>query len=329
MMIKIKRGIHTFSLSVQCSYSDIQNVRTANACILKKSDAYCLNHTYQITAYKDIGIEILLHQSLTRRSWLKLIVNPSSLLAGEYCPTGLFRCARAEIRQVKKKLRKILKQIGFEREMKDFKLSRLDLTRDIYCKSADEVATRLQSFKKSYVMPRYQPVPFKKYAGNETKVRGANHHSWTVASGQCAFSVYDKSWELATRHDVVIGEHILRQELRLERKRIRQLTDTQNWWDQLVDIYEEQDKQLDKFLHRLYQDFDRIVPLEELLREIDASNFREKTRKQMRQLAKKMDGCESLTAARKRLRMKKKSFIGLLERFRKLGISPITLSFVI
>lgn len=321
--MKIKNGIHTFSLTVQCSYSDIQNICTANICILKKSDAYCLNHTYQITAYKDIGVEILLHQSLSRRSWMKVIVNPSSLLEGEYCPTGLFQCRRSEIRQVKKKLRKILKQIGFERELKDFKLSRLDLTRDAYYESADEVTMRLQNFKKSYVMPRYQPVSFKEYAGKETKARGANQHSWTIASGQCAFSVYDKSWELNVRHGVVIEEHILRQELRLERKRIRQMTDVKHWWEQLVEIYEQQDKQMDKFLHRLYQDFDRIVPLEELMREIDASGFREKNKKRMRRLAKRMDGCESLTAAQKSLRMKKKCFIELLERFRKLGISPI------
>ena len=79
--MKIENGIHTFSLTVQCTYSGIQNIIAANRAVPGKEGAYSLSCNYRILTYKPIGVEILLHQSLTHRSWIKLIVNPSSLLA--------------------------------------------------------------------------------------------------------------------------------------------------------------------------------------------------------------------------------------------------------
>ena len=83
-MITNEYGIHTFSLKLQCKYSEIQNIIEQNKCIRTGKGKLGLSSYYQMPQFKDIGVEIQLGQSVSRPCWLILIVNPSSLLAGTY-----------------------------------------------------------------------------------------------------------------------------------------------------------------------------------------------------------------------------------------------------
>ncbi len=317
-------GIHTFSLKTRSSYSEIQNIRVQNACIHGKRGHFSLNQNFCIADYKDKGVEILLHQSLVHPSWVTLIVNPSSLLADEYQPTALFRPTEQTMKQLKTRLRAILDEIGLDTRLKAFRLSRCDQTRDRYYDSADEVTIWLAIFKKSWLMPRYAAVPFPKDLESDGKWKGANQHAWTIANKSCAFSVYDKTYELKKRHKVKINAHILRLELRLSRKRICKLCHETEWDRQLLELHEKQDAQLDKFLRRLHlPENTRLVTLTQALEIINASRFREKTKKKLRRIVKKANGCESLAAVQKKTRIKKSEFITMLEKFETLGICPI------
>lgn len=62
----------------------------------------------------------------------------------------------------------------------------------------------------------------------------------------------------------------------------------------------------------LHQDYAEIVTIDEALTRIDGSNFHKGTKKQMRRLVEKMIDCESLAAARKRMKLKKRlyTFVG-------------------
>ena len=275
-----------------------------------------------ITEFKKIGVEIQYHQSLVHTSWIKLIVNPASLLAGEYCPTGLFTDSDL-LPEIKKRLRKILDACGIEHRLKTFKVCRVDLTQDHYYESYDEVMMRLHIFKKSFYKSPYKVIPFRTYDENARSLKVANEHSWTIACGSCAFSVYDKTYELKKRHGILVEDDILRTELRLERARVRKLTKCKDWIEQLGELLSGQDGVMGDFLHRLYQDFAELLPLDEVLSRIEGSRFHEKTRKRMIQLVKKTSDCESLAAARKRLKMKHKELIKLLNKFRKINVNPI------
>lgn len=318
----VNKGIHTFSLSHKSSYAEIQNLSRNKLCYQQSHDKYYLNSTYVITEFKKIGVEIQYHQSLVHTSWIKLIVNPSSLLAGAYCPTGLFTDSDF-LPEMKKRLRKILDACGIEYRLKTFKVCRVDLTQDHYYESCDEVMMRLHIFKKSFYKSHYKEIPFKTYDENARSLKLANEHSWTIACGSCAFSVYDKTYELEKRHGVSVEEHILRTELRLERGRIRKLTKCTSWTEQLAELLSKQEEIVDKFLHRIYQDFKEIVPLDELICRIEDSGFQKKTKERMILLAKKISDCESITVAQKRLKMKKNDVIKLLKKFRQIGLNPI------
>lgn len=287
-----------------------------------KRDKFGLNTNYCIPTYKTSGVEILLHQSIAHPCWITLIVNPSSLLAREYQPVSLYQPAKKSLRKLHKLLRGILDKVGVEQRLKEFRLSRCDLTRDIYCENSCERMLRLDYFRKSLPIRSYQPVSFDKYEKNDEKWRGANQHSWTIRNKSCAFSVYDKTYELKTRHDMKIEDNILRIELRLERKAIQKKVSSSAWDDQLLELFEKQKAIINKFLHRLHQDYAVLITKEEALARIERSAYRKQTKKKLRRIVKKADGCKSLAAVQKESRIKKSDFMKMLDRFSRMGFSP-------
>lgn len=305
--MKTESGCHTFSLTCKSSYTEIQNIAGQNICI-SRSDKYHLNINHEIFVYKPVGVEIHMYQSLTHPSWIKLIVNPSSLLAGEYCSTALFDEPK-DVSAVKKQLRKILDECGIDQRLKQFKLSRFDLTRNQYYSSEEELHQRLDRFKKSYVMPRYE---------TET-----DRYSWTINCKSSEFSVYNKTYELKKRHNIEIEDQILRLELRMGRKRVLQVTKKSDWEGQLAELCGKADSYLDSFLHRLYQDCGEPVSLNTALGKIEESSFQSKVRERLRRLVKLAANTDSLCDVRKSMKLSRKAFGRLLDRFYKLEISPI------
>ena len=280
-MIRKEYGIHTFSLKLRCKYSKIQNIVEQNECVCTGKGKLGLSPYYQIVRYKSIGVEIHLSQSISRPCWITLIVNPSSLLADTYEPTALFRADEESVQQVKHRLRNILDEIGVDRRLKEFKLSRCDLTCNLYYERKADVQNRIDIFKKSFPIPHYSAVKFGKYTNSDEKFKGANKHSWTIEnkSKSCAFSVYDKSYELEKRHDIVIDEHILRLELRFGRSKITKITKVKDWESQLIELGSQIENQQHKFLHRLHMTHFEPISLPALLDCINASKYREKTKK--------------------------------------------------
>ena len=238
----------------------------------------------------------------------------------------MFQADKESVQQIKHRLRDILDQIGVDRRLKEFKLSRYDLTRNLYYERKADVQDRLDIFKKSFPIPHYNTVKFGQYANSDEKFQGANKHSWTIEnkSKSCAFSVYDKSYELEKRHRIVIDEHILRLELRFGRSKITKLTKSKDWESQLVELGSQVEKQQHKFLHRLHMTHFDPISLPALLDRINASKYREKTKKKLRRIAKKANGCVSLAAVQKDCRIKKSDLIKLLGKFEEMETGCIS-----
>ena len=176
-MITNEYGIHTFSLKFQCKYSEIQNIIEQNECIRTGKGKSGLSSYYQMPQFKSIGVEIHLGQSISHPCWLILIVNPSSPLASTYEPTALFQADEKSVQQLKHHLRNILDKIGVDRRLKGFKLSRYDLTCNLYYDRKADVQDRLDIFKKSYPILHYSAVKFGQYSNSNERFKGANKHS--------------------------------------------------------------------------------------------------------------------------------------------------------
>ena len=82
---------------------------------------------------------------------------------------------------------------------------------------------------------------------------------------------------------------------------------------------------MNKFLHRLHQDYAVLITKEEALARIERSAYRKQTKKKPRRIVKKADGCKSLAAVQKESRIKKSDFMKMLDRFSKMGFSPLVL----
>lgn len=330
--MKIERGIHTFSLTAPCSYNMIQELCEDHAHYVHRKSSHGLKKVISLNAYKHCGVEILLTQSLAHRSWIRLIINPSSLCSGRYEPLALFQAEHADLKLVHKQLKEIIKELDLPMKLKDFKLNRVDFTRNLYCKSSKEVRVRLDIFRKSEKLPHYKEKKFGNHSGERDEAVDqplyadeANRNAWTTGVKDSEFAVYNKGYELKKRHGLIILAPILRMELRVSGQRVRKLAGKGRWEDQLRQLSKDQDKIMDKFLHRLHQDFPQVVHKKEALKRIEESGFQQHTKDKMRELVKKMSSCGSFTAARQKMGLNKKSFIRLLGKFEKIKISPITL----
>ena len=331
--MKIERGIHTFSLTAPCSYNMIQELCEDHAHYVHRKSSHGLKKVISLNAYKHCGVEILLTQSLTHRSWIRLIINPSSLGSGRYEPLALFQAEHADLKLVHKQLKEIIKELDLPMKLKDFKLNRVDFTRNLYCKSSKEVRVRLDIFRKSEKLPHYKEKKFGNHSGERDEAVDqplyadeANRHVWMTGVKDSEFAVYDKGYELKKRHGLTVLAPVLRMELRVSGQRVRKLAGKGNWKDQLRQLLKDQDEIVNKFLHRLHQDFPQVVHKKEAFKRIEESCFQQRTKDKMRELVKKMSSCGSFTAARHNMGLNKKSFIQLLEKFEKIKISPITLS---
>lgn len=330
--MRIERGIHTFSLTAPCSYHTIQELCETQSHYVRKMSGARLTKIISLNKYKPQGVEILLTQSIDHRSWIRLIINPSSLCSGRYEPLALFQAEHADLKQIHKRLKEIIKELELPMKLKDFKLNRVDFTRNLYCKSSKEVRVRLDIFRKSEKLPHYKEKKFGNHSGERDEAVDqplyadeANRHVWMTGVKDSEFAVYDKGYELKKRHGLTVLAPVLRMELRVSGQRVRKLAGKVRWEDQLRQLSKDQDKVVDKFLHRLHQDFPQVVHKKEALKWIEESGFQKRTKDKMRELVKKMSSCGSFTAARQKMGLNKKSFIQLLKKFEKIKISPITL----
>lgn len=304
-------GIHTFSLNIRTSYSNIQNILQKNEYILKSKDKYHLNKLYCIAKYKKYGIEIWLHQSIEHPSFVRIIINPSSLLAGEYRPTDLFKANNKNINRLEHKLRNILDDIGIDYDSSDIKLSRCDLTKDIYFSSYKDIMSMLKIFKKSYISDKRLQID-------------ENKNSWTVKNKSREFCVYNKTYELKNRHNIDTDDNILRLELRLYRKAMNKKYKENSWTHELLNLYSDYEKLIDSFICKIHQDFKWIVSYKKAIKTIDKSKYREKTKKLLKQIIKNASICNNLADTRKKCRIRKDKFINLLNKFSEMGICAIT-----
>ena len=187
-------------------------------------------------------------------------------------------------------------------------------------------------FRKSEKLPYYKEKKFGNHSGERDEAVDqplyadeANRHVWMTGVKDSEFAVYDKGYELKKRHGLTVLAPVLRMELRVSGQRVRKLAGKGNWKDQLRQLSKDQDEIVNKFLHRLHQDFPQVVHKKEAFKRIEESCFQQRTKGKMRELVKKMSSCGSFTAARQKMEISKKSFMQLLGKFEKIKISPITL----
>ena len=261
------------------------------------------------------------------------IIHPT-LVLGENDRSALYYASKSSYNKIVKTVDKILKQINVPFSLDDMPLYRLDVTVNLIFDDGRLVDEHIRILKKSKILPHYKLDWFREKEKKAKDCKLANRHSHKQRCKSASFFAYDKTAQLEMIDhfpDALMGKKILRLEAQLRRKTLKKWVPNKalgSNWEIIRDVYKNRKKIIKWYLGRI-QPAGRYVRYKDAVGLIEDAKLKEKTRDRMLYLLRKTSDKDSLTAALKDLkaeyRLTGSQCRTVLKKFRKLGISPITL----
>jgi len=225
----IKTGIHTYSLYHELTYPQAQNLiellTERRACYPLSEDKWGYDGSYKSNYYADLGVEIYIYRYYSH-SGFTLRITPCSLLKGGYAAENLYHPTPKKDWKVMDRLADILNDLEIKSDSDkiirahEMSVCRVDPCINFYFDSNDEILEYLRILKKSFFIPHYYVVKFKKPSIRVKNIEEANKHSYRIKSKKAQFTAYDKTYEMQQGGrcpDELNGTHILRIEAALKR----------------------------------------------------------------------------------------------------------------
>lgn len=339
---KVVTGIHTLELTLRSrNYADNQNIVDA-----LKELGNCQFH-YQNAAHtkqsikgprtkEHPGIATKVRLAHDYKGYAKLIVTPASELQGKDCPLGLFSSRHDDAEELLAHLWKYLSQLDILEDKRDFTVTRLDLTTDIYFPADTDLALMIKILRKSLGSNRYCQVYF-----DDSE---ANRHSCEFAlsasikkkqSPQVVFKAYDKIYELQKsnrcpkedqkkkilRLELTLCREALLKRLKIDRKASQE--------DILHEAVKHQKKIMKKVWHLLSPCSSDYVRYNQATKEIQNSKYTDTIKAKMLFLLRKTSDSNDLATAigklTKEYSLSEKEIKKVLQHFDDLGIHPVTI----
>lgn len=332
-------SIHTFELSRQLTSSEYSSVKDKLYCWQKQDvkskkgwiykDAYG-NHI--CTLYQENGVRIKLEHNQSQdvdTYFIQIIVNPRKLIDPESSYIGILPPEESSIKKLRKAFTKLFTDTFFENDLNDYQLTRVDLCTNIRCENKKLFREMVRVLRKLPTPPKYTRKKYKHT--DKKKANRYNKHYIRFHCGTHDLVIYDKTYQMQDNNLAIsyekLPEGVLRFEVHCERTYIRNVekksgdpaTDELLW--QLI---QESEERINRHFARCIPDT-RFVQLEEIEKRIKASSVRGDTRKAMLELAARLQRLQSVDKALQKLEADGYTTSGLLEKFTKLGISPIPL----
>ncbi|MDE7247777.1 MAG: hypothetical protein K2N43_07805 [Lachnospiraceae bacterium] len=295
----------------------------------RKKRLYCY-------AFLDQGIKIYLHGKSGKWYRLRIQIEPCRVL-GEKDPAALAKLNKDTYKKLVKTADKLLKKLEIPCSINEMKISRCDLTVNVEFFDQDELTEYLRIFKKSFVPTAYTHVFFKKNDGKVKDYKDANNHSHCISCKSANFLIYDKVAQLKMIDrwdDSLSGKNVLRFEVELTtrdaiKKRLGKSA-TQTNYKLLSTAAKNCKGVVGWYVKRLQPECEKYVRYEDAVTLVEDAHLSKKTRERMLYLLRKTSDKESLSAAleamQEKFDLKKGQCKTILKKFRKLGISPITLA---
>lgn len=335
-MIDMESGVHTYSVAMTLTKNEFYEI-DAHLSVLRTEENYwtggkrCTCHDFceqgivlYLSRFKSGG-----HQ-LYR---LKVRIEPCRVL-GSSSPLALYQPNRKSYQQLVKTADRMLKKIKVPRSIDDMKICRQDMTVDLYFQTEEPVKQYVRACQKGMVLPHYKQERFRDAEHKAKYAEEANRGSCRQTCKSASFFVYNKSAQLKMTGrdtDVLKELHILRLEAELKRpalkKRLGEQADNYHY---LKEGERRAKKVVEWYLKRIFKNADgEHLRFEDATIMMKQSGWKEKTRKQITYLLRKVSDSQSLNAAIGKTKQKYGLSVGQMERLliklRKLDISPITL----
>lgn len=266
--------------------------------------------------------------------YVRMIINPRVLIEPGCSYLGILPPEESSIKKLEKAFRKLFKNTVFDEDINDYYLSRLDLCVNIRCDNNRLFRELVRVLRKLPTPPKYDRKKKRYEQGKKLSKKDVNmynKHYLCFVCGTHELVIYDKTYQLQKGHLVNDSEGlpkgVLRFEIHCEREYIRKIEkelDSDSPMKVLwAMVQESEDKIIDHF-SRCFSDT-TFVRMGELEREIKQSGFKKESKDAMLELASRLQRTQSVDKALHKMEKQGYSTAGLLDRFAKLGISPIPL----
>lgn len=336
-MCKTELGIDTFSFYSSLTPKQKSRILEAIQALPEfrtKREDY-MEETYEYTSdcFADQGVKLMIFRK-KKSVWGLFVVLHPTLLLGEHDRSALYHPKKKVNKELMKQADSILKRVNVPCKLQEMKLYRVDVTANLFFEDADLAECYLRILKKGLLLPHYHLEWFRKNEHKAKDIKEANVHSYKQACKSAAFFAYDKTAQLemiGQFPDRLIGKRVLRLEVQLRRKGIRNWVcedDLDNCFKTLHGLEARAAGIIRWYLHRMEPTGGIHVHYEDAAAIIGGVKHA-KTRARMLYLLRKTSDSRDLTAALEKLKKEFNLNGGqikrLLKKFRKYGISPITL----
>lgn len=339
--MKIRYGIHTVLMTLLLSrkwYNQLfQTLMQRRA-----KGAFYRDETYQsdngmekyiCTYYCNRGVVLYLfkqkkHKNKTNRNtpcFMQFRVNPLTLIKGYYSPTEVFQAKKEQSIKLEVGMNQLLKELELDKTFEEVKLSRVDCCLDWFPKNQAYCDEMLRIVRRSPYMKSYHEVRF---PNNDPRHKQKNEHSWRIRCKTVTLTVYDKAFQLLEEElieeptDPMLRIEVSRSSASFKRELSEEVKGSNS--KILKNIMDESEATIAKYLKSVNMGA-RYVKYEQCLNLIDSEVKNVHTRRHMKRFVEKLSKCKSYTQAVENSGLSESQIKTVRGRFRKIGISPITL----
>lgn len=330
-------SIHTFELTRKMTRHEYRTMKDALYHAQKSNKEVSIYReckgSHYCCAFGRNGVRIRLEHNQSENGFdtyfIRMVINPRVLIEPGCSYLGILPPERSSIRKVREAFKKLFKGTVFEHEIESYYLSRVDLCTNIRCSSSRLFRELVRVLRKLPTPPKYKRTLYK----HEDKKRANryNKHYLRFCCGTHELIIYDKTYQVRDGNLIVgyeeLPKGVLRYEVHCERAYIKKLEKKLNKADVLdvlwMLIQESEDRIIDHF-SRCFSDV-TFMQIEELERRIKESRFQPEDKAAMMELTVQLQRIQSVDKALKKTEEKGFDTSKVLDRFEKLGISPIPL----
>lgn len=301
-----------------------------------KGDYWQESRSYQSDCFADQGIKLFISRISDTPWGLKIVVHPM-LVQGETDRSVLYRpSCKKDYKALVKAVDKLLARADIPCSVDAMTLYRVDVTTNLIFRKPTPVNAYIRILKKGRLLPNYCLDWFREYEEKAQNCKRANEHSYKQKCRSAAFFVYDKTAQLEMIEKfpkALIGKHVLRLEAQLRRKGMKKWLSgkkLESNWEIIRELNKNAKHIVQWYLKRTQPKCERYVRYKDAVQMITDLTCKRNMRERMLYLLRKTSDSRDLTIALSKLKDKFDLTSGqvdnVLKKFRKLGISPITLA---
>ena len=260
---------------------------------------------------------------------LEMVINPRKLLDPASSYLGIFEPSKKNVQKLINKFKKLFQDTEIESDLDGYQFSRIDLCVNIHCDKNKIFRELVRVLRKLPTPPKYERLY--RTTGDRKEDTKYNKHYIKFHCGTHDLVIYDKTYQMEANGIIAEYEKLPNGVLRIEmccfrtylrKKKKKERLDTAS--DFLWYMIRNSGEILTDKIALCFPHW-RYMRRKALKEKIDGSHYSPDKQEQMITLIKKMQRKQSFESAFTDMKITKEDGKKILDRFEKLGISPVPL----